>query len=78
MVYQVSIDTSKSTWQNAIQEQELPWITVCDFNGEQSSPIAAYNIKEIPSNYLIDQQGNIVDKNLYGYKLDKKLSELLK
>ena len=77
-VYQVSTDTSKSAWINAIQEQKLPWITVCDFLAESSSPIAAYNIKEIPSNYLIDKEGNIVAKNIYGAELEAKLAEIIK
>ena len=77
-VFQVSVDTSKPLWVSIIQEQKLPWITLCDFQGEASSPIAAYNIREVPSNYLIDQKGDIVAKNIYGAELAEKLTELIK
>ena len=53
-VYQVSVDTVKSTWINAVQEQRLPWISVCDFRGEASPLLGTYNVKKLPSNYLID------------------------
>ncbi len=75
-VYQVSIDTSKSLWTNAVQEQKLPWITLCDFQGRYSETTGTYNITEVPSNYLIDKEGNIIAKNIYGEELIKRLSEL--
>lgn len=34
-------------------------------------------IKAIPSNLLLDKEGNIIAKNLFGKKLSDKLSELL-
>ncbi len=76
-VYQVSLDTSKPLWVNTVQEQKLPWITVCDFRGEQSMAVRMYNIRSIPANFIIDRAGNIVAKNLYGDALANKLKELL-
>lgn len=76
-VYQVSLDTSKPLWVNAVQEQKLPWTTVCDFRGEQSLAVRMYNISSIPANFIIDRQGNIVAKNLYGDDLEKKVKELI-
>ncbi len=76
-IYQVSLDTSKPLWVNTVQEQKLPWITVCDFRGEQSLAVRMYNIRSIPANFIIDREGNIVAKNLYGDALEKKVKELL-
>lgn len=76
-VYQVSLDTSKPLWVTAVQEQKLPWTTVCDFRGEQCLGVRMYNIRQIPSNFIIDREGNIVAKNLYGDALAKKIRELL-
>ena len=36
-----------------------------------------YNVRSIPSNVLIDQQGNIVAKDLRGENLANKVGELL-
>ncbi|MGN0092197.1 MAG: peroxiredoxin family protein, partial [Alistipes sp.] len=75
---QVSVDTVKSTWINAVQEQRLPWISVCDFRGEASPLLGTYNIKKLPSNYLIDRNGTIIGKDLYSKALEKRLAEILK
>lgn len=77
-IYQVSADTSKATWVTAVQEQRLPWISVCDFMGEASPMLGAYNIRKLPSNFLIDRKGNIIAKDLYSTALEKRLSELFK
>lgn len=76
-VYQVSLDTSKAAWIKAVQEQKLPWISVCDFLGESSPLRGVYNVKKLPSNYLIDRDGTIIGKDLYSNALEKRLAELL-
>ena len=77
-VYQVSADTSKYIWIAAVQEQKLPWVSVCDFVGANSPMLLAYNVKKLPANFLIDRDGNIVAKNLYGEALKRELTKLLK
>lgn len=72
-VYQVAIDNSKATWINVIQEQKLPWISVCDLKGENSPVIGAYNVHKLPSSYLIDRQGQIVGKDLIGKELEDEI-----
>ncbi len=75
-VYQVSADTSKAIWVKAVQEQQLPWISVCDFKGEASLLLRSYNVRKLPSNFLLDHKGNIVGKDLYSDALEDKLEEL--
>ena len=77
-VYQVSADISKVTWVTAVQAQRLPWISVCDFYGEMSPMLRAYNVRQLPTNYLIDRNGNIIAKNLYGKALESKLANIFK
>jgi peroxiredoxin len=76
-IYQVSADTSRPLWVNAVQEQKLPWVTVCDFRGEATAPLRVYNVTSLPANFVIDRNGNIVGKNLFGDALEKKIKELL-
>jgi peroxiredoxin len=76
-IYQVSLDTSKTLWVTAVQEQKIPWTTVCDFKGLGSPVVGLYNIQKIPANFIIDRRGNIVGKNLYGDALAKKIKELM-
>ena len=65
-VYQVGIESSKAVWINTVQEQKLPWISVGDLRGENSPVLGMYNVKSLPANFLIDRDGNIVAKNVYG------------
>ena len=75
-VYQVSFDTSKAAWIKAVQEQKLPWVSVCDFRGQVSPIMGVYNVRSLPSNYLIDRNGRIVGKNLYSDALEAELKKL--
>lgn len=61
-VYQVSADTSKAVWITAVQEQKLPWISVCDYAGERSLLLRSYNVRKLPSNFLVDGEGRIIAK----------------
>lgn len=76
-VYQVALESAKPAWIAAVQEQALPWISVCDFRGEVSPLRGLYNVQRLPANYLIDREGNIVARDLYGGALEGKLKELL-
>ena len=44
--------------------------------GGQDDVNSIYSISGIPSNYLIDEKGIIIARNLRGNKLEQKLEEL--
>ncbi len=75
-IFQVSIDQSKSSWERAIKEDELPWVNVSDLKFWNSEVVKQYGVETIPANFLIDKDGTIISKNLKGDALDKKLSEI--
>ncbi len=75
-VYQVAIDTSKPLWITAVQEQRLPWISVSDLRGKASSSLGMYNVQKLPTNFLIDKEGTLVARDIYGKSLEAKLDEL--
>lgn len=74
-IYQVSVDTDRAAWLNAIEQDRLDWINVGDMKG---SVIAAnlYNIQVIPSNYILDKDKRVVAKNVQGPALDQAIREL--
>ncbi len=74
-IYQVCIDTLKTSWVKAIKNDQLNWTNVNDLNGCINA-INSYNIKYIPSNYLLDKDGVIIAKDLKGPSIYKKLSEI--
>jgi hypothetical protein len=73
----VSLDTDRALWINAVQKQRLPWTTVCDFRGQASGAARAYNITAVPANIVIDREGTLVGRNIYGDALERKIKELL-
>ena len=76
-IYQVAVDTSKALWINTVQEQQLPWISVCDFQGSNSPAVGAYNVTALPANFLIDRSGNIAGKDLSGEKLEQAIKKMI-
>ena len=77
-VYQVAVDSSKPLWITAVQEQQLPWISVSDLRGQASTAPRLYNVQKLPANFLVDREGTIVAKDIYGKSLERKLDELTK
>lgn len=75
-VYQVSFDTSKPVWISAVQEQSLPWISVNDPRGQASPAMGLYGIGKLPANFLIDRDGTVVARDIYGRTLRERLDEL--
>ncbi len=77
-IYQVSVNTSKPSWVEGVQNQKLPWISVCDFKGAGSLAVQLFGVESIPQNFLIDRNGDIVAINVYGDDLKKELARLMK
>ena len=76
-IFQVAVDTSKSAWVNAIQEQQLPWVSVSDLLGDSSPSVGIYNVQKLPTSYLIDRKGNIVVKDLLDEELEAQIKKLI-
>lgn len=76
-IYQVSLDTNRDEWVNAIESARIPWMSVSELSKKGSYYARLYNIQQLPSNYLIDRNQVIIGKNLYGESLKSKLREVL-
>lgn len=67
-------ESGRENWLKAIGEDKMTWTNVWDKEG---TVCEMYNVTTIPRNFLIDDKGIIVGKDLRGEMLDKKLKELL-
>ena len=78
-IFGVSYDNEKGTakWKKAIVDDGLTWKQVSDLQGWKNTTSEQYYIKAIPSNLLLDKEGRIIAKNLFGKQLTDKLSALL-
>ncbi len=90
-IYSVSLDglvnrdgsprqkDAKGDWVNAIKHDKMSWpYHVSDLKGWYSGAARTYDVHSIPLNFLIDEKGVIVAKNLRGEALQRKLAELSK
>lgn len=75
-IYQVSLDRSYAAWTKAIEDDHLAWKHVSDLQFWNSVVVPVYNIQGIPANFLLDPEGKIIDQNLRGEMLMKKLKEI--
>lgn len=76
-IFSVSLDQDKNAWVNAIQKDGLTWTNhVSDLLQWQSPIKELYRIKSIPKTVLLDKEGKILDRDLRGEALTKKLDQL--
>ena len=75
-VVSISMDNDKDKWVQEVERQQMSWLQVSDlnaFNGELSK---FYNFQGIPACVLVGPDGTIVDRNMRGSWMDRKLIEL--
>jgi len=73
----VSLDNNATKWKEAIIKDAMPWTHVSDLKGWKNELSTYYGVRGIPYNLLIDPEGRIVEKNLRGASLHKRLEEIL-
>lgn len=73
----ISTDTTKNkkNWEKVLQKQQLPWLQYLDENGKEAGKL---NIHKFPTNFLVDAQGKIIQKDISPESLEQFLAEHLK
>lgn len=74
-IYQVSVDNERAAWIDAIEQDGLNWINVGDMKGSVSA-LHNYNVQKVPSNYVLDKEGNIVARDIQGPELGNLIGKL--
>lgn len=73
----VSLDQKKEDWLKAIADDKLTWTHVSDLKYWGNEAARLYAVNSIPSNFLVDDKGIIVGRNLRGADLYNKVKEVL-
>jgi len=75
-IYQVAVDTDKTSWARTVAEQGLPWISVCDGYGTASPAVSLYAVNKLPTHFLIDKSGELVGRDFSVEELTNQLTKL--
>ena len=73
----VSLDKDKASWLAAIEQTGQKWPQMSDLKGWDCEGAALYGIQSIPANVLINEQGEIVARDLRGDFLLKEVESRL-
>lgn len=76
-VFGVSLDQKKDDWVRAIADDKLTWTHVSDLQYWNSAAAGLYAVNSIPANFLLDENGVIIAKNLREQALYDTVKELL-
>ena len=76
-IYAISLDNNKVNWMNAMDFNEFSWLNVSELSFPESKAALLYNLSEIPTTFLVNREGDIVAKNLYGRSLETWLDNLI-
>jgi len=78
-IISVSLDKAgqKERWLKAIKDDKMDWYHVSNLRFWQDPIARQYNVRSIPATFLLDDKGNIIDKDLRGPALGAKIGSLL-
>lgn len=74
-IYQVALNPDEHFWKT--QTAALPWISVRDPEGLQSQNLAAYNVSNIPTFFLIDRNNEVNKRDAQISDIDAEINALL-
>ncbi|MGA2405462.1 MAG: TlpA disulfide reductase family protein [Bacteroidales bacterium] len=75
-IYQINLDQNESDWKAAVRFDELPWISTREDDPQNPKNAILFNVKSLPTNYLIDKESKIITANIHGRVLQLKLEQL--
>jgi len=76
-VFGVSLDRTKEDWLKAIADDNLTWTHVSDLQYWNNAAARQYAVNAIPANFLLDENGIIIGRNLRDKALYNKVKEVL-
>ena len=77
-IISISLDKKQDAWLKAINTENMPWPQISDLKAWDGPVTQDYGIQAIPFVFLLDQQGDIVLKNMHGDILENAIRQLLK
>jgi thiol-disulfide isomerase/thioredoxin len=77
-VVAISLDRDREALEGFLEESQIPWANLFDEKLEGRHPMAErYNIRAIPSTFLVGRDGKVIAQNLRGPALAERLRQVL-
>lgn len=74
-IYQVSFDSNEHFWKTSADN--LPWVTVRDPRSVSTPLLSLYNVREIPTSFIIDREGDLIGRVEDYSQLSDQLDKVL-
>ena len=75
VIYQISFDSDKHAWKNAAMH--LPWHAVYEPQSIYSTLLKTYNIRELPTAYILNKDGDLIKRVENFDTLENDISKLM-
>ncbi len=75
-IFGFGIEFEQQSWLRALDQDNRTWTNVSTVNGYDGEIAKEYAITSLPKNFLVDEDGVIIAKDIHGEELEEKLAEL--
>lgn len=72
-IYAVCLDVKYISFLDVVKHDKLPWINVLG----NKLTIELYNLEQLPETYILDTNGAIVEKHIWGNEMYQKLDSII-
>ena len=75
-IYSVGLESGKESWLKAIEQDKRIWTNVSTFQEFETPVTFDYVVTSLPANFLVDNSGKVIAKNLHGNDLKVAVQKL--
>ncbi len=77
-IFAISLDENKGAWKHAVLQDEVKWLQVIDAKSVRGNGVTRdWQIQYIPTSFLIDKVGKLVEVSPRIHELERSLKKLL-
>ncbi|MDR9409363.1 MAG: TlpA disulfide reductase family protein [Balneolaceae bacterium] len=75
-IFGFGVEFDRQSWLRALDQDKRIWTNVSTVSGYEGDITKEYAITSLPKNFLVDEDGIIIAKDIHGEELEEKLAEL--
>lgn len=75
-IYGISLDSKRQRWVDALAKDNRTWTNVSSLDGFKTSVAQEFGVRALPTNILINAEGEIIASNIHGKQLKETIEGL--